>query len=487
MKYYGNFAEWKGELSDYPAITISTDPEHMPEMVGYGFQLAAIITPNKTFSLKNIEKETDTEILAFNEEYKKLTGRNYFIQMSEETLCRKFMNVKRTTGESPYQELYDPLQERFSERVFDTIGKIIDEHGEVFLFPYMMNPYLNERRLEGMGCKIIAPRNNVVERFNNKTRVYEKLKKRGVSVIEGEVVDCVEEACELILEESWENGAFISAERGAGGSGVIHAYTPRDIRNRFPEEFSTRLLVTKWLDEIEASPNIFMFIDGEGPHILSITDQIIENETVYHGNVYPLKISEKTKEKIKEECLKTGELAYEEGYRGILGIDGIVSEHKFFVVEINPRKNHSSVLNTVMMEKVKYEETPPLVYIETLAILDEDIEYDIDRWAYKCESSPLSWDMYIFKKQGWSKLKRIPDGAGIRDHDWDFQTSYVANVPCEIDTIIPKTYASLKSDGHTRRTTPNELGRIVSPDSAERLKKISELKRCFEFYGDRYG
>ena len=66
-KYYGNFSGYIGELSSLPAFVISTDPEHMVEIIGQSFKIAGVIVPNKTYALNRIEKETDTKIFAYTD------------------------------------------------------------------------------------------------------------------------------------------------------------------------------------------------------------------------------------------------------------------------------------------------------------------------------------------------------------------------------------------------------------------------------------
>ena len=215
--------------------------------------------------------------------------------------------------------------------------------------------------------------------------------------------------------------------------------------------------------------------------MLSVTDQIIENETEYRGNIHgPSVFTKKEKGQIKKGVNVVGEYMRDVGFRGVAGADFLISDGETYFVEINPRKNHSTVINNRMLEETRPDDIPPLPYLESETILNNGSNYDLSSW----EEPDISWDMYILKKKGWSQIVDVPLRTYKQDHAWDFNGSYVANIPYPVQSIIHKSYASQKSEGHTRRTMPGELVRIVSPDLKGRMKTISQINKCFRFLGD---
>ncbi|MFW6026222.1 MAG: ATP-grasp domain-containing protein [Candidatus Woesearchaeota archaeon] len=485
--YYGNFSNWVGEFNQFPAFTLSTDSEHMMEYAGSAFKIAGVIAPNRTMSLDKIEKETDTRLLPYADTYKKYTGKDYFIPSSEEGLVRKLTNTqpkKDDNNTNVYKNLYDPIREEYSQNSLEYIKEILSEFGKAYFFPYMMTESI--KTLDDIindNLKIIGPELNVVNHLKDKTKMYEEMKGRGIQTIEGEVLNNPKQAKEYFAHKikDWQDGAFVSAEGGASGVGCLHAKKPSDIINRFQEEYTDgRLIVQRWMNNIDSAPNVLVYVDNKDAHILTISDQIIKNGTDYYGNKYPSKVDGSLKDKVIEECKKVGEIMGEYGYRGVGGIDGIIVDNDFYFVEINPRKNHSTVLNSTILDKVRPNDIPPLSYLEAeLMETGKNKSYDFRKWVKNLNESNFTYDMFLYKKKGWHIAKEDPNKYRIHDHDWDFKKPYIANIP-KPGVVISKTYGSLKSEGHTRRVTPTELGRIVSRNMHDRLKQIKKMNKAFE-------
>lgn len=485
--FYGNFEGYNGELSDVPVVSISSDPEHMIEFAGYGREVVGHIAPYRTFSLNEIDWETDTEILTYGDKRREVvdSGRGYFTPMSEEGLTRKAFDGEREgEAETVFDDTYDPIKELFSREVMEMLEDVEEEFGVVQLYPYMMTSSLREEELRektGLNIEVLGPDYKTMEGLRNKAEVKEELFERGVSIVDGHVTGGPDEACEILVEEDWERGAFVSAETGAGGSGTIYAHTVEDIQKRFQEEyFDGRLLVERFVD-VDKAPNVLLFVDDERSYTLSVTNQIIEGKTNYMGNrTTPGLFSKEERAQIEEESCAVGEYIREEGYRGLAGLDLITTDDGIYFVEINPRKNHSTVLNVGMLAETRPEDFPPLPALEAESLLGISDGYDLDGW----QEPDLSWEMYLLKRKGWSRLTSLPPTTGVKDHEWDFEGGYVANVPFPVGSIVNKNYASQKSEGHTRRSTANELVRIVSTDLNTRLKALPQVENCFENIGE---
>jgi hypothetical protein len=485
LSKYGNFSNWQGKYSDTLAFTLSTDPEHMLEYAASAFKISGVITSNRTVNLSQIEKDTTTSILAYSKIYNQFTGKEFFIPCSEDSLARKLTNVqpKKDLDTNVYKNLYDPMIEAYSKNAIDFINSELKKHGEIFLFPYMMTEGLADLpNLVNGNLQIISPELEVVNHLKDKTKMYELMNSRGINVVEGSVVNGSQEAYDYFLQNSnkWKNGAFISMEGGASGVGCLHALDSNQILDRFQEEHTTgRLIVQKWMDNIICAPNVLVYVGNDDAQVLVITDQIIKNGTIYYGNTFPSIISGNLKEKIESEAKRVALIMGELGYKGVGGIDFIVADNKPYFVEINPRKNHSTVLNNSLLEEVRPLGIPPLPYLEVELIKEGRNKYvDFKKWKSNLDKSNLTFDMFLYKKEGWHVATANPNTSSLKDHEWDFTKPYVANIP-ERDTIISKTYGSLKSEGHTRRVNPTELGRIVSKNMYDRLKQIKKMNCSF--------
>jgi hypothetical protein len=110
-----------------------------------------------------------------------------------------------------------------------------------------------------------------------------------------------------------------------------------DISQSPPDE---KFLVEKMYNVV-CSPNIQFQIYPDAIQILGITEQILDDKLVYHGNQYPLLT--KQLDKIRQDSFRICEKLQLEGYRGLLGIDFIETiEGKIFAVDINGRANSST-------------------------------------------------------------------------------------------------------------------------------------------------
>lgn len=469
---YGNFSEFDHDYQGIPAFTVSTDPEHMPETVGQGFPLAGIITSNRTRSLENIDISTETEVLAFSDILEDFSGRKYFIQMSESELVTAFTEPERKPDELN-ERPWSPKRAAFGETVESRIEEILEEYGSALMFPYMMKENL-EKLKDYEGLQIIGPELDIVEELDSKTESYRSLQNEDIRLVPGEVVDSLTEACEILEGKlSNENGAFVSAETGASGSGSRHVTDTVELYDMFGDDYEGDILVQEWIEPIDAVPNVLVLVDDDGGTALTASDQIIENGTDYAGNSYPLELDDETIDTVLEESEKIADFMSREGYRGIAGIDGIVSDGDFYFVEINPRKNHSTVLKSVMLEQERPEHLPPLPVIEA-EIIDGET-YDLDKWTQNIREAGYQWDMYIVKASGGGITEG--DFNIRRDHEWNFQEPYIANIP-QKGAYIPRAYSGSK-EGRSKEEVPVELGRAVTNGrdwteiSAEYLKNFS--------------
>jgi len=106
-----------------------------------------------------------------------------------------------------------------------------------------------------------------------------------------------------------------------------------------------RLFVLQPLLEVMGSPNVQYEIGEEGAELLGVSGQQMTQSFAFGGNSYPSVFGDDLR--LLEQGGRVGRWLFEAGYRGIVGIDFIVTNDEggggeVFIVEINPRVNTST-------------------------------------------------------------------------------------------------------------------------------------------------
>ena len=138
----------------------------------------------------------------------------------------------------------------------------------------------------------------------------------------------------------------------SGGEGTIHVRTDDTLNFIEPNK---RYLVSPYLNNA-ISINAHIVISASSICFFQPSIQIvkeIKKRILYFGADYICYTSLETKirDKIREYSLLIGQKLQSEGYRGVLGIDFILSDDELYFVEVNPRFQASSqLLNRAMMD-----------------------------------------------------------------------------------------------------------------------------------------
>jgi len=159
-----------------------------------------------------------------------------------------------------------------------------------------------------------------------------------------------------------------------------------------------------------SSPGDQWFIDrnGDAGH-LGITDQICEKGMVHIGTQYGLPESSRLRKYISQTSHKIVQHMSEYGYKGVLGIDYIVTADGIFPVENNARFNGSTYVRLIVAnlekkgEMVNYWKfikikTHPCSFVELVDRL-QDIVYDGTKqnsvFPYNCNALGETGDFAV--------------------------------------------------------------------------------------------
>ncbi|MFB6244967.1 MAG: ATP-grasp domain-containing protein [Candidatus Nanohaloarchaea archaeon] len=469
---YGDFSGAGDE--SIPAVTMSTDPEHMIETVGYGFPVAVAIAPNGTRNLDRVSVITDTETAVFSDVIKEVSGKEYFLQMSEKELARKASGARKKpdeVGERPH----DFLASKFSEKISGYVEEVLRDFGSALFFPYMNSEPAETFADQYENLHLVAPDLKVMDRWDSKTWSYRRLEATEANLVPGETFENLEDAQSFLDGKEWDHGAFVSRERGAGGSGSAHVHSQEELDSMYSDA-DGEVLVQKWLDGAEAAPNVLMMVGGSDVEALVSSDQIIEEGTAYSGNTYPLDLDDSTIDELEAQAEIIGDEMRRDGYRGLTGVDLMVVDGEPYYVEVNPRKNHSTVLKSTMLEELRPEGLPPLPVVEKDVVLGDE-DYNLQLWSKNVRESGYTWDMYIFSEPGWFRFSD-PGVDTMHDHEYGFgqDSGFVANIPRE-GAYVPRAYKGIKSSEESLEPQEVNIGRVVTPDPQSRQKMLERYRQ----------
>ncbi|MFP3386570.1 hypothetical protein, partial [Tritonibacter sp. SIMBA_163] len=85
------------------------------------------------------------------------------------------------------------------------------------------------------------------------------------------------------------------------------------------------LILEGW-HPIKRSLNAQLLIQDKESHLLSITEQKINEDGIYLGTDFAPVYEMDKKREYEESMHRIIELLYEEGYRGVVGVDSIIDE-----------------------------------------------------------------------------------------------------------------------------------------------------------------
>ncbi|MNW56996.1 [Butirosin acyl-carrier protein]--L-glutamate ligase [compost metagenome] len=109
-----------------------------------------------------------------------------------------------------------------------------------------------------------------------------------------------------------------------------------------------------------------LWIDQDRVEIVAVTEQKIDSDGVYTGTIFTPDFTRQELQAYQKEMLKIGGILQEEGYKGICGIDSIVSTQGelYPLIEINARLTQVTYLLPLVLKLTNHE--PHVFYVESV-------------------------------------------------------------------------------------------------------------------------
>jgi len=298
---------------------------------------------------------------------------------------------KRVSCRITAREFYTEVS--YNTYVHNLLKNILKNQEELYVYMYESSPYL--KILEEPGIKLIGPDPYLVTKFNNKPFQYESLKHL-VPVVDHKICHNFSELMEQtkVLRKIWDEGIFVSNEYSAGGSNSMIAYNHKEVEKHF-KGIDTTYLLSRYIPH-SYDPTVLGVVGNEEEvYIAGVADQQIVDGNKFTGSTYPSILPKEVIHQLKEYTRTIGKFMGEQGYRGIFGCDFIVDdEFNIYFVEINARKQGTTIEFCCTLENCLPENSPNLPELELCSILSGKFPENTVE-PEKCDM--IHWGTYNFK------------------------------------------------------------------------------------------
>ncbi|MBN1352669.1 ATP-grasp domain-containing protein [candidate division KSB1 bacterium] len=210
--------------------------------------------------------------------------------------------------------------------------------------------------------------------FDNKLILYKKLPELKLRVVPGEITR-ISQVNFNQLSKRYDLPFVIQLPIGSSGNNTFFIYNEEEFRRIVPRLQKTEFKVARYLPSYSLNVNAVLFrgkvhISAPSVQVIGVS-QCANRPSIFCGNDFgatarvPIKI-------IEESYRVTTILSRwlnSEGYRGIFGVDLLVSDDKLYAIEINPRmQNSTDVLTISQIRKNQI----PLIGLHLLEFLPEN-------------------------------------------------------------------------------------------------------------------
>ncbi len=213
---------------------------------------------------------------------------------------------------------------------------------------WVVEPYMGGEEMElladRLGAELWGPGVELLDRLNLKSNLCPILGHTGLATIPTTVAgreDVFSTARHMLNEHG---SVMVRSDLSIGGHGVWRVESDEDLDalgEGIERASEGRLFVLQPLLEVTHSPNVQFAIREDGAELLGVSAQQMTESFAFGGNAYPSAMAHN--QDLLDQSMRIAEWMRGQGYRGMVGIDFIVTvDGGVFIVEINPRVNTST-------------------------------------------------------------------------------------------------------------------------------------------------
>lgn len=258
--------------------------------------------------------------------------------------------------------------------------------------------------------------------FDNKITFYEKLPELGLNVIPGEITTLPQTNYKK-LNRKYGLPFVVQLPIGSSGNNTFIIYNQKEFDHIIPRLRDSWFKVTKFLPGFSLNMNIALF-RGQ-TYVSAPSIQIVgarectTRPAIFCGNDFtaatclPMSI-------ISEAFNVSHEIAAwlnQEGFRGIFGLDLMVSDNKIYPIEINPRWQNSTDLLTI--SQIRHRQLP-LISLHLLEFLTTESPLNGELLDYHESYQPQSGAQIILHNL---ERETVTNAGTIRPGVYTFNTN----------------------------------------------------------------
>lgn len=258
----------------------------------------------------------------------------------------------------------------------EPIKKIIQKTGRKPVYVPWFSGHMETEAAEILGADLFGATESLTLKYNDKASFKTICRQLGITVVEGNLFEMYPENSENCLEMKEVINNYLSKHktviiRGTLGEAGMSLYKTQgndiSILYRQIANSGEKVVIIEPFLNVISSPTDQWVIERDGKITpLGMRDQICERGMVHIGTLKGEKISPDVLNYIAKTSVKIVNNMAEFGYRGVAGIDYIVSDDDIFPVENNARFNGSTYVSMIVdnIEKL----TSPIPYWKFIKI-----------------------------------------------------------------------------------------------------------------------
>ncbi|SDB02536.1 ATP-grasp domain-containing protein [Desulfonatronum thiosulfatophilum] len=297
-----------------------------------------------------------------------------------------------------------------SSTVNNLIQQLLDKQGHVFIHVFESVPELTLALIPGV--RILGPSGHISNIWNNKLYQLQMLKETA-PLINYRVCTDADQMLETAkgLWDEWTDGIFVSQPYSAAGVNSFLATNQEEIEAK-AGHLKGKFFISRYIPHQDDPTVLGVVANAKDVFIAAIADQEIQNGNMFRGSTFPSTLAAPLQQELREITRRVGRAMGRSGYRGIFGCDYVVdAQGRIFFVEVNARKQGTTMEMCCTLENALPPETPGLLELEYYAVMqnrfpDNMVEisealgslcwrtynYKLDQEAETCQIVPVDED-----------------------------------------------------------------------------------------------
>jgi predicted ATP-grasp superfamily ATP-dependent carboligase len=291
-----------------------------------------------------------------------------------------------------------------SETVNELVRQLLDRQGHVFIHVFESVPELTLALIPGV--RILGPSGHIANIWNNKLYQLQRLK--GTAPVINyracqDAQDMIETARELWGE--WTDGIFVSQPYSAAGVNSFVAMNQGEMESK-AGHLRGKFFISRYIPHVADPTVLGVVANAEDVFIAATADQEIQDGNKFRGSTFPSALPQETLEELREITRRIGKVMGRGGYRGIFGCDYIVdAEGRIFFVEVNARKQGTTMEMCCTLENALPPETPGLLELEYHAVMYD--RFPDNKMELREALKGICWRTYNFKLEQEAETEYI--------------------------------------------------------------------------------